>query len=162
MVHGVILVWKSSNLWLMWSNSASFTISKTKILEPPKNKPPSQEERRKSPFATISWKGELLVLGEGVFGVPYLHLPLATPEWSNLYTVNRLLTPPGYTSNFRICFFKKMRMIMLAIWSQTWEKCHAFHCKFITKVCLTKRFFPQKTDMESEKSPLGKGPRRRK
>lgn len=78
MVHGVILVSKAQIYG--WCDQ----ISETKILEPPKNKPPSQEERRKSPFATISWKGELLVLGEGVFGVPYLHLPLATPEWSNL------------------------------------------------------------------------------
>ena len=48
MVHGVIVVSKISNLWLMWSNSTRFTIPKTKILEPqlPKRK------GRKSPFAT--------------------------------------------------------------------------------------------------------------
>ena len=45
---------------------------------------------------------------------------------------------------------------MLAIRSQR-EKCHTSHCKFITKVCLTKRFFPRKLTWNLRKSPLGKG-----
>lgn len=142
MVHGVILVSKAQTYG--WCDQIQHVLPSLKLrFWGPLRRfsPTSLKERSKvSLCASISWKGELLVLGEGVFGVPYLHLPLATPEWSNLSIDCSPLHGTRWQSDLR---HGKMSRFSPQI-----------HRKGVFN---KKNLLPRKLTWNLKKSPLGKG-----